>query len=59
MQAGGAPTFRQLPHILFFKSIIPNVRKIAREISAVGKFRAAKRIDRAGKVPDTVFRFLF
>ena len=50
MQAGGAPTFRQLPHILFSKSIIPNGQKIAREISVVGKFRSAKRIDKFGKV---------
>ena len=42
MQAGGAPTFRQLPHILFSKSIIPNGQKIARGISSVGKFRDRK-----------------
>lgn len=51
MQAGGAPTFRQLPHILFSESIIPNGQKIARGISSVGKFRDAKRIDKAGSVP--------
>lgn len=51
MQAGGAPTFRQLPHILFSKSIIPNGQKIARGISSVGKFRDRKRIDKADSVP--------
>ena len=51
VQAGGAPTFRQLPHILFSESIIPNGQKIARGISSVGKFRDAKRIDKAGSVP--------
>ena len=50
MQAGGAPTFRQLPHILFSESIIPNGQKIAREISVVGKFRDRKRIDKFRKV---------
>ena len=54
MQAGGAPTFRQLPHILFSKSIIPNGQngqKIARGISSVEKFRDKKRIDKASRVP--------
>lgn len=51
MQAGGAPTFRQLPHILFSKSIIPNGQKIARGISSVGKFRDRKRIDKADSMP--------
>ena len=51
MQAGGAPTFRQLPHILFSESIIPNGQKIARGISSVGRFRDRKRIDKADSMP--------
>lgn len=56
VQAGGAPTFRQLPHILFSKSIIPNGQKIARGISSVGKFRDRKRIDKADSIRPTACR---